>query len=268
MTERYISGTFKKLGLKPFESSTFTHSFPYYKYSNDKDGIIKCDTVTVRNVVALLPATFYSTKYIVVCANYDGIGKLGSTIYNGADDNASGLASMLAIAKMMTAFAKDEQNLNTNILFIAFDGAELDMAGSKHFVSYMDVSPSDIKCVVDMDRIGTSLEPPTDNPAYLIVLCNSQVPSTYKSILRRIDLNRNMNLCLDFSYYGSEEFTKLFFASADHIQFSKKGIPAMMFTSGINKYTLKPNDDPNIIDYTALSSRIMLIFSFLLWLQD
>lgn len=268
LTERYISGTFKTLGLKPFESITYTQSFPHYRYTRDKWDMVNCDTIPVRNVVALLPATFYSEKYIVVCTNYDHLGTIRNVIYNGADNNASGVAAMLALAKMMSAFAKQEQNLYTNILFIAFDGRHLDQAGSKYFVKDMGIDPRDIKCVMELDEIGTSLQPPTDNPNYIISLCNPAVPSTYKTMLRRINVKLDMNYCIDYTYYGSERFTKFFYETADHIQFAKKGIPAMMFTSGINKYTMKPNDDPVVIDYTALSNRIRLIFNFILWMQQ
>ncbi|MCI2082152.1 MAG: M28 family peptidase [Bacteroidales bacterium] len=267
LTERFISGTFKQIGLRPFGSTTFTHSFPYYHYSRDSWDFVQCDTIPLRNVVALLPATFYSERYVIVCANYDYIGKIGDVIYNGADDNASGLTAMLALARMMAAFARREECLNTNILFIAFDGSELDMAGSRHFVSNMGIDPQDIKCVIDMDKIGTSLEPPSDNPKYVIALCNSIFPQSYKVALQRINLREGLDMCIDYTYYGSRDFTALFYASADHYQFSRKNIPSVMFTSGINRYTMKPTDDPDIIDYRALYDRIKLIFSFMLWLQ-
>lgn len=267
LTERFVAGKFEALGLKPFRSLTFTRSFPFC--ISEEDGYVPAgsDTLILRNVIGYIPAVTYSEDYIIVCASYDYLGTINGVVYNGADDNASGITALVTLAEMTAEYAKNEHGPAVNIVFIAFDGKEHDMAGSRRFIKDMGISPKRIRCVMSLDKIGTSLEAPTSNSKYLIVLCNEAVKQNYKFAIQRINLREDFNMCVDYTYYGSRDFTKLFYRSADHYQFSKLGIPSMLFTSGINRHTMKPTDDAGIIDYEALSERVRIVFDFLVWLQ-
>ncbi|MDD2293962.1 MAG: M28 family peptidase, partial [Bacteroidales bacterium] len=122
--ERLIVEKFKEYGLQPYHWN-YTQSFMYD------------DSIAVRNVTGIIFASTPSDEYIIVSAHYDHIGKLHGTIYNGADDNASGVTALLNIAEMYGAMKRDGVGPHKNIIFVAFDGKELSMAGSKYFVKEM-----------------------------------------------------------------------------------------------------------------------------------
>ena len=71
----------------------------------------------------------------------------------------------------------------------------------------------------------------------------------------------NLQLCHD--YYGSENFTKVFFKITDVYPFSSNGIPSVMFTSGITMNNNKPYDDASTLNYPVFRKRIYLIFHWL-----
>lgn len=81
------------------------------------------------NILGLIPGTRVGNRYIVVTAHYDHVGMYGGEIYNGADDNASGVATMLALAEYLKANPPEH-----SVLFVAFDGEERGLLGAKHFV--------------------------------------------------------------------------------------------------------------------------------------
>ena len=123
---KYISDYFKRLELKPF----------YYKTDQvfwQKGGI------NVHNIMGVVPALQPSDEYVVVCAHYDHLGKIKGRVFPGADDNASGVAALLTIADMFSQMRRDSVGPGVNILFVAFDGKEYSMAGSKHFCQLREV---------------------------------------------------------------------------------------------------------------------------------
>jgi Zn-dependent M28 family amino/carboxypeptidase len=81
------------------------------------------------NVIGLIPGTRVSDRYIVVSAHYDHVGVHDGQIFNGADDNASGVATMLELARRLKA-----QPPEHSVLIVAFDGEERGLLGAQEFV--------------------------------------------------------------------------------------------------------------------------------------
>ena len=108
-----------------------------------------------KNVVALLPGTDRKDEYIIYSAHWDhfGIGRPvnGDSIYNGAVDNASGVASMLAIAQ---AFKKDKQP-ERSVLFLAVTGEEQGLLGSEYYASHPIYPPKKTVADINMDALSS-----------------------------------------------------------------------------------------------------------------
>ena len=109
------------------------------------------------NVVGVVRGTATTDQYIVVTAHYDhlGVGRpvRGDSIYNGADDNASGAAALVALAKHFTAAPPRH-----SVVFAAVDGEERGMWGSRHFVNAPTVPLDRILLNVNMDMIGRNVK--------------------------------------------------------------------------------------------------------------
>ncbi|MEL6535515.1 MAG: M28 family peptidase, partial [Bacteroidota bacterium] len=122
MAQEYIKQRMEEIGLEPYRGEwyqTFTAS--------DRDE----QSLPAANVVGILPGRS-SEAAIVISAHYDHLGVRGDDIYNGADDNASGTAAILAIA----SYFKEHTPEHT-LIFAAFDAEEIGLQGSRHFVSQL-----------------------------------------------------------------------------------------------------------------------------------
>ncbi len=205
-----------------------------------------------HNVVAVTPGWFRS--YIVVGAYSDGLGTLDGTLYPGADANASGLAALLALARSLPGACSGP----TGLIFVAFDGHHADLAGSRAFLErFRQEYP--IRAMVNLDQIGSTLAPiRSSRPDYLIALGGAAFRTGLEAA------NRGPRLDLAYDYYGSANFTELFYRRVgDQRCFLEAGIPAVMFTSGITLNTNKPADTADSLDYAVLARRIDLIASWL-----
>ena len=146
---------------------------------------------------------------------------------------------------------------------MAFDGKEFNMCGSEHFVQNLPFPARNITCMVNLDMIGTDLEPVGFRRDYLIVLGEERLDPKYRGILGYLSRRKNYEMDLDLTFYGSKDFTKIFYRMSDQYSFAKAGIPALLFTSGIHKHTYKPSDKSDIINYDLLRKRTLLIFNFI-----
>ncbi|MBR5101256.1 MAG: M28 family peptidase [Bacteroidales bacterium] len=249
LAEHYLVEQFRAIGLKPW-NWTYTQSFRFE------------DSLVVRNIVGLLPASIPSDEYIIIGAHYDHLGRLGHTVYPGADDNASGVTALLSLARMFTAMKADGKGPRKNLLFVAFDGKELNMAGSRYFVRHMSMPRSKVTAMVNLDMLGTDLVPPHRDREYLFAIGESTLPESYQGYLSYICRRAFYKLDLDLTFYGSRDFYKMMYETSDQQPFARAGIPAVLFTSAFHQHTYKKTDTPAIIDYPLLRKRTQVIFNF------
>lgn len=219
-----------------------------------------------RNVIGVIPGT--TSRVVIVMAHFDNYGQLGETFYPGADSNASGVAALLQIALMFKRMKECHKSYGATLVFVALDAKEKGLAGSADLWARINAgrlgfSPNDISLVVNLDQLGSTLSPITKgNPDYLIML--SEESTGYRSTLLSAEKTQRIGLELGFDYYGSKDFTKLFYRSiSDQKVFLEHGIPSVMFTSGITMLNNKPGDTPDTLDYPVLMKRIRLIFYYL-----
>ena len=251
---KYIRDHFEQYGLKPFQGHYYQH--------------FMCDSVKVgRNVVGFIPSIIPSDKYVIISAHYDHIGALNGFVYNGADDNASGVTALLNLAEMFGSMYKAKMGPDKNIIFVAFDAKEMSMAGSRHFVKNLNISKEKIVCNINMDQIGSTLEPVHEGISdYLIILGENTLAKEHRGKLGICNRFYNINLDIDYTFYSSKAFTELYYKLSDQVAFEEAGIPALLLTSGFHKHTYKITDDLNIISYPVLKKRSVLVFYFVMML--
>lgn len=168
-----------------------------------------------RNVMAYLPAKKKTKKTIVFTAHYDHLGRMGSlTYFPGANDNASGTAMLISMAKYFT-----ENPADCNILFIAFAGEEAGLVGSKYFVEHPKVPLKSISFVINLDIMGSGEEG--------ITVVNATLYEQQFKALQAI--NEEKQLLAQVKSRGPA-------ANSDHYWFTEKGVPAFfIYTMGTNK---------------------------------
>ena len=197
------------------------------------------DSIKSDNIIAYLEGkdSVLRDEYIVVGAHYDHMGKekeyniFGDKdlIFNGADDNASGVAGMLEIAERLVS----EGNTKRSIIFMAYGAEEEGLIGSDYICENLPVPASKIKLMVNLDMIGR-----LDSSKLFINTVVAGTPAEQKI--------RN----LSHSYPDLKlNFTPNKISNSDHYPFFIKNIPVVMLTTGVHKDYHTPNDIINAINY-------------------
>ncbi|MCA0363645.1 MAG: M20/M25/M40 family metallo-hydrolase [Bacteroidetes bacterium] len=234
MASEYIIKQFKKAGLSPLgENGGYLQLFPAKK---GKPG--KMTPVEAHNVVAYLNNDKPYT--IVIGAHYDhlGMGDQGSSlqansegqIHNGADDNASGVAGMLELARY---FSKNNITENYNMVFIAFSGEELGLVGSKFIADNPTFDLKNINCMFNLDMIGRYR---TDKGVNIGGVGSSKF---WEENATKLAENMAIKYTVDSSGIGP----------SDHTSFYLKDIPVLFLFTGAHQEYHKPTDDANLINY-------------------
>ncbi len=258
----WITGRFRQAGLLPFDGT-------YAKHIYTGHGRVG------HNIIGMLPGARKKPcdSYIIIGAHYDHLGILGGKMYPGADNNASGVAALLSLAEMFSVMKTVGRVYGKNIIFVAFDGKEANMAGSQALWKMLEegrltdplsgkaVTADKIYAMANIEQIGSSLAPlSSGRKDFLIALGNSTLPARDKELLSLCNRFYGTHLELSESYYGSERFTEIFYGLSDQKIFAENGIPAVFFTSGITLNTFKVYDRTETLDLEVLRKRIILIF--------
>ena len=257
----WLEGEFRVLGLRPL-SGAWMHGF------STSEGL-------ARNIMGLIPGSYTPSRYVVLMAHFDNLGTLNGRFYPGADANASGVAALLQLARMVTQMNTCHKIYGQGLILVALDAKEKNQGGAERLwqeisagklldpVSGQAVSPSQISLVVNLDQLGGTQAPLTKgNPRFLMML--SDDATGRRSALESANKDIGLNLELGYDYYGSKDFTRLFYRRvSDQRIFLEHGIPAVMFTSGITLLNNKPTDTPDSLDYEVLRDRVRLIFYWL-----
>jgi hypothetical protein len=165
---------------------------------------------------------------------------------------------------------------NSNIIFIAFDGNGHDLSGSEAVWKMIErgeltdptsggkIRKEMISLMVNIDQVGASLSPlESGRRDYIIMLGNHSIGENRKEIIDMCNRLYQTNLDLSLSYYGSENFTRLFYRLSDQRVFIDHKIPAVMFTSGITMNNNKTRDNAASLNYPVLRKRIYLMYHWI-----
>jgi hypothetical protein len=190
---------------------------------------IETTRATVNNVLAWLPGQ--TDEYVIVGAHYDHLGRGNfdslapsqvGQIHPGADDNASGTAGVLELARLL---APQGGQLKRSILFMDFSGEELGLLGSAAWIKDPTRPLAKAVAMINMDMIGRI----KDDKVYIGGVGTG---STFKAILEQAQ--KDTPFKIEYSAGG--------YASSDHTSFVTKKIPVLFFFSGLHSDYHKPSD--------------------------
>lgn len=195
---------------------------------------------TGHNVVGYLNNGAATT--VVIGAHYDhlGHGEDGNTLYhgkdsvtfNGADDNASGVAGMIELARMIAA-SKLRSN---NYLFVAFSGEEQGLYGSKYFVEHLPVELRTVNYMINLDMIGR-----LNDSSHLLTLGGIGTSPYWGQMCNTAKDRKEFSFRLDSSGMGP----------SDHTSFYLKDVPVLFVFTGVHVDYHTPGDNPEKINFTG-----------------
>ncbi len=251
MAADYIQGYFKSLKLKPKgDNGTYFQSFTV-KNSSVHSSNVDTTIRKTKNVIAFLDNKAENT--IIIGAHYDHLGRgmdgnslepePQGKIHNGADDNASGVAGVLALAKY---YSKNKVQEKYNFIFMCFSGEELGLLGSKYFTEHPTTDLGKVDCMVNMDMIGRLPE----NKALLVGGIGTS--PAFGEITKKYS-NDGLKISIDSSGIGS----------SDHTSFYLKNLPVLFFFTGAHTDYHKTTDDTEKINFAGEVQVLTLVTKFI-----
>lgn len=249
----YIAQRFKALGLTPKGTDGYFQTFSR-KLKADPHSVAPSDTGVIvgRNVAGFIDHGAEHT--VIIGAHYDhlGYGEYGSlhtgepAIHNGADDNASGVAVMLQLAKVL-----NNGPAGNNYLFIAFSGEERGLWGSNFFTKEPTLTLDHINYMINMDMVGRL------NDEQKLAINGTGTSPVWAETLERLAAER-FHLVLSESGVGA----------SDHTSFYLKDIPVLHFFTGQHEDYHRPSDDAHKLNYEGMERIGQLIFALAEELDD
>ena len=254
VTSEYIVSLLQWMGVSPLADSYF-QPFDAYRKERQKKGRLEVhpdsiaklkqevhQKLSMRNVLGMIPGK-NTKEYVIVGAHFDHLGidpvLDGDQIYNGADDNASGVSAVLQIAR---AFLASGQQPERNVIFAFWDGEEKGLLGSKYFVQTCPFL-SQIKGYLNFDMIGRNNKP--QQPKQVVYFYTAAHPVFGDWLKEDI---RKYSLQLEPDYRAWENPI----GGSDNGSFAKVGIPIIWYhTDGHPDYH-QPSDHADQLNWDKI----------------
>lgn len=219
----YIKERFKKLNVIPLLEN-FEQPFSFTHGEKDYSAV---------NVLGLIKGTEHTDKYIILSAHYDHLGIINDKIFNGADDNASGVAALFAFAEYFKTHPPKH-----NVILASFDAEELGLKGAYHFADNSIIDLNKIVLNLNFDMISRS----DSKELYAVGTRYSQ---PLKETISSFDNIDGVELLIGHEGLDNlDDWTN----SSDHAAFHKKNIPFIYFGVPDHKDYHKSTDVYESID--------------------
>ena len=256
--KRRVVDTWLKNAGKQFPNPKNPHEQPG---SFELEGSLQLECELIReestsdNVLGWIPSSVPTQETIVIGAHYDhlGLGMEGSlsekrgVVHNGADDNASGIAGLLELARL---FSISKLALRRNLLFIAFGGEELGVLGSSYFMKHPVIPAKSIVAMMNMDMIGRLR-------GQKLVVGGVGTSPQWKALLTRVPQN-SLEVSTNEDGYGP----------SDHAVFYAKDIPVLFFFTGAHAEYHRPEDDIETLNYRGMQEIVNYIFQIVQQIEE
>ena len=224
----YIAQQWEEIGISPFEGESYYH--PFKDEYNNLIGIIEGNEPLLKD------------EYIIVGAHFDHLGSKEKNnqhvIYNGADDNASGVAAITELARRLKEIQPD---LHRSVIFIAFDAEELGLYGSNEIANNWETLIEKTKLMFSVDMVGWHKK-----SGYVEYSGTGTIKNAEQLLLENSSIPDGLNV-------KTKKFEKSAFTATDTYGFAQKNIPTLAVTTGTKSPYHKPEDEAPLIDYEGLA---------------
>ncbi len=250
----YIVSNLKTLGISPLYDSYF-QPFEAYRKERQKKGryqvhpdsaaVLKQEVhqkLSMNNILGVIEGRS-TDEYVIIGAHYDHLGYdpmiEGDRIYNGADDNASGVSAVLQIAEAFTAAGRQPER---TVIFAFWDGEEKGLLGSEYFtLAFKDMDK--VKAYINFDMIGRNAD--ESNPGYLMYFYTASCPAFGEWMKDSIE-KYGLDLAPDYRPWDRPV------SGSDNASFARRDIPVIWYhTAGHPDYHM-PGDHAERINWNKV----------------
>lgn len=254
LTAGYIAAEFRRFGLAPAgDSGTFVQRYPIPgARASDGNGGTGGRMRSAPNVVGILEGSdpLLRTEYIVVSAHMDHVGigvpVGGDSIYNGADDDASGTAAVVELAE---ALSQPGARPKRSMIFLTVSGEEHGLWGSAWFSEHAPVPMAQVVANLNIDMIGRNWK----DTIVVIGKEHSDLGATLDRVNRA---HPELGMRAIDDIWPEENF----YFRSDHYNFARKGVPILFFFNGTHPDYHGPGDEPSRIDAEKESRIVRLVY--------
>jgi hypothetical protein len=211
-----------------------------------------------ENVLGLLEGTDKQAEVLVISAHYDHIGIQNDTIYNGADDDGSGVSAVLELAQAFAQAKAVGQGPRRSILFALMSGEERGLLGSDYYTGHPVRPLAQTIANLNIDMVGRTDTRHRSPDRYVYLVGSDKLSSELHAISEAANA-QTTRLRLDYHYNQPNDPEQLYYRS-DHYNFARHGIPVIFYTSGLHTDYHKATDDVERIEFDKLAERARLVF--------
>ena len=223
----YIIAQWEEIGLTPLEGDSYIKPFQFHQYHN-LEAVIEGNDPLLKD------------EYIIIGAHYDHLGgkvSEGDTIiYNGADDNASGVATVIELSRRLKEI---QPALRRSIILMAFDAEELGLFGSNYFADNPPFPLEKIKLMMSVDMVGWY-----KTSGYVKYSGAGTIINGKQLITGNAPAGLHVKV---------QDFERSLFTATDTRGFAEKGVPTFSVTTGLKSPYHKPADMAHLIDYEGMA---------------
>ncbi|MFV0419722.1 MAG: M20/M25/M40 family metallo-hydrolase [Dysgonomonas sp.] len=248
----FLKKTFEEVGIKPWRGKYFQ------PFSGSRHGGTSSENPNMQNVLGYIKGK-KTDEIVVIGAHYDHIGirpnNTNDSIYNGADDNASGTSAVLQVAK---AFVESGEKPERTIIFALWDGEEKGLLGSFYFVEdhwkYLPiplVEPIPVKAYINLDMIGRN-KAGTDGTH--VVAFRSKSKPVFEEWIKNDLETYKLNLSPEFRDPNSMP------GGSDHMPFDMKGVPYIFYYTDMHPDYHRESDHADKINFDKVTDISKIAF--------
>lgn len=265
MFNKELTGDFFEKSIKSLNKASAkagkenrSTSFPISQVTYKTDFFIKTDTLFDKNVIGYIEGTDLKDEVIIIGGHYDHLGRMPDGYCLGADDNASGTAGVMELARMCAQAQSNGFEFRRSIVFMAFCAEESGLNGSMYYANNPVFPLDKTIMIINMDMIGRpDNRPNKPGYAYTTPIGFGKVKRPTKRLLRKVD--RQMS---NTEFYLKQDFPEniMWLMGSDHFPFHRKGIPALIVTTGTHADYHKSTDTPDKINFKNMANVLKAMF--------
>jgi len=247
--QNHIISSLISSNIHPFQDK-YRHPFEHSSFFYQKKG---------NNIIGFVKGTSFPNQYIILSAHYDHLGRKGSRVFNGTDDNASGTAAVLVFGQVIA-----KTPLKHSVIFLFTDGEEVNLLGAKAFIDQQKHLLPKIMLNINIDMIAGSKN--TNKLHYIDNRLDSILPQSEIEHLAILSNNSEIKIKRGFKrpQYRANN-TAIWINASDHAVFNRKQIPFIYFGVGEHKNYHTTHDDIDNINLPFFIQASQTIFQYLLF---
>jgi hypothetical protein len=219
-------------------------------------------TQYTRNVVGIVEGSDARLKdtYVAIGAHYDHLGYQPGVagpdrIYNGADDDGSGVSALIGLARAFAAGPRPRRSL----LFVWHAGEERGLYGSKYFADHPTVPVDKIVAQLNIDMIGRNRNNDPAEANVLYAVGSDRISSELHNVLMDANTASAKPFRIDFEMNDPQDPERFYYRS-DHFSYASKGIPVIFFFTGVHPDYHQVSDSVDKIDFEKMSRVARLVY--------